>query len=359
MKYLLLATFALLFCVHAVSAQSLTENKVVPEPGMKLNISDPASLNVYPMTIIPNKNNSDRIMGDTLSTYFERSTGFSCYSFTSQGNTIILTGRNNYYYFIGSRYNNSKSLVIDEVLIAFFLKAFLGSNLDTIGVMVYNNDATYNLPTGTPIGMAYPNLDDFDTSTTNLVFSPIKMAVPANINSNFSIMMLTNNGTNEYDAVALTTNVQGNGNNEKSIVVIVPNQQQQLVGTTLTDYFAQLQMPDGNPPNIDLMFIPIASGSPNDVNDNSIQFEGISIKNVGANPATDYADFLVNIEKSTNLTLNIVNIRGQVVKSIERKDLQSGAYNFDFDLKDVPSGAYYYVVITDFTKFGGKFTIVK
>ncbi len=309
-----------------------------------------------------NKSGLDMIMGsDTLYQYFKRSTNYTTYSITISGNNYPFTGYNGLYVMLGSRFKTSSEVKVERVLIAFSWKQMVGSDFDTIPVYVIQCDDTYDLPTGTTIAAGFPLLNQLDTTSSQLTFTSIPIVQSTGATSkNFAVMLLTYTGTSEYDATAILSNLQGDGKGEKNTVVIYP-QDSKLYVATFADYFSSVQMDDeGNPPDFDVMIIPIvSSGTPNEVNDGKLSFEGVTLNSATPNPASDNVNLDLTLEKSSDVTVHLVDLQGRVVKSITRKGLNAGSHNFSFDLKDLASGAYYYTVITDFTKFGGSLNIVK
>jgi hypothetical protein len=117
-------------------------------------------------------------------------------------------------------------------------------------------------------------------------------------------------------------------------------------------------MQDGNPPNFDALIFPIIEKTSSSIND-ALTLNGLTLKNASPNPAQDHITLDINIEHSSFITVDVVSNDGKVLQTITKENCLSGNHQITLDLSGLNSGSYYYLVKTNFTQFGSKFTIVK
>lgn len=294
---------------------------------------------------------------DTLNQFVKNSTGFTSYAVTIQGNTYPLTGWNPYYFFLGQKFNISGTAKVSEILFAASGKALLGSNIDSIRGFVFAGEATQGLPTSN-LGGGWIMFNQIDTNSKVPVYSSIKFQDPVSVDTKFVTMLLTFNNTNEYDAVILYSNMQGDGKNQKNLCMVF-NNNGSLSAINYTDFWGQvgLKMQDGNPPDYDALIFPIIQTG-NSVTEN-LTINGLTINSISPNPASDFADFNLILDETTNISIDLVNVTGQTVLTFSKENCASGEHHFNLDLSNISSGSYYYLIRTNSTKFGGKLNIVK
>lgn len=58
------------------------------------------------------------------------------------------------------------------------------------------------------------------------------------------------------------------------------------------------------------------------------------------NPTTDVSVISFNLIKTSNVTVRVFNISGQLVKTIEMKNLEKGSQTIDLDASNLPNGSY-------------------
>jgi hypothetical protein len=294
---------------------------------------------------------------DTLNQFVKGSTGFTTYAVTVQGNNYPLTGWNPFYYFLGQKFNLLGNGAVKEILFAAIGKQSIGTVEDSVLGLVYAGEPTQGLPTSN-LGSSWILFSKVDTNSSKPVYTSIKFANPVPVTGKFVTMLVTFNGTNEYDAVILTSNLQGDGKGQKNLCMVF-NNNGSLGAINFTDFWGQvgLKMQDGNPPDFDALIFPIVE-SGGGVED-QIVLNGITLMNVSPNPANDLAVFNMNIEIPTDITIDIVGLDGKVLLSTTQENCQQGDQQITFELNSLVSGTYYYLIRTDETKFGGKFSVVR
>ena len=65
------------------------------------------------------------------------------------------------------------------------------------------------------------------------------------------------------------------------------------------------------------------------------------------NPFQDQLTISFNLENKGNIKIEILNINGQIIKSISNSFSQKGNQKFAVDLNDLSTGIYYIRLITD------------
>jgi hypothetical protein len=76
------------------------------------------------------------------------------------------------------------------------------------------------------------------------------------------------------------------------------------------------------------------------------------------NPAQEQASMVVSVDKTRNMTIDIVNNQGDRYRYFE-ENLQKGDYNMDLDISDLPSGSYIIEIISEEKRITQKLLINK
>lgn len=294
---------------------------------------------------------------DTLNQFIKSSTGFTSYAVTISGNTYPLTGWNPYYYFLGQKFNINGSAKVSEILFAASSKFFIGAINDSIRGYVFTGEDSQGLPTSI-LGNSYIMFDKIDTNSSVVKYSSIKFSTPVQVSSKFVTMLLTFNNTNEYDAVVLYSNMQGDGKGQKNLCMVF-NNNGSLTSINYADFWGQagLTMSDGNPPDFDVLIFPIIQDGTG-LND-EFTINELTLKSVSPNPANDFAQFNINLAEPASLTIDLVGLDGKIILSYSKENCPTGDHQFQFDVRTLPSGSYYYLINSGNTKFGGKLNIVR
>lgn len=362
MRYYLYLFFSIVFAFHSFAQTLDVKSSEFNQSKIKFgNVNDSFLPKWNLNEITPVITGSDQgklvLFRDTLNDFVKESTGFTTYAVTIQGNTYPLTGWNPFYLFLGQKFNFVGSASVTEILFSAIGKQSIGTKVDSILGMVFAGEPTQGLPTSN-LGTSWIMFNEIDTSSTAPIYSSIKFTNPVPISGKFVTMLLTFNGTNEYDAVILYSNMQGNGKGQKNLCMVF-NNDGNLNAINYTDFWNQvgLKMQDGNPPDFDALIFPIVESGGN-VN-NAITLNGFTLEKVSPNPANEYVDFNFNLEKHSNVYIDIVGLDGKILLSSEKQNCFPGDHKINFNLLNLSSGNYYYLIRTDFTKFGGKFSIVR
>jgi len=119
-----------------------------------------------------------------------------------------------------------------------------------------------------------------------------------------------------------------------------------------TQYFTTLLFKNASHALAELIYTAwVQAGSPeltpSDVNE-LIRDKDYLAVDVYPNPFSEYADINVNLKKdSKNLTIEIFDMQGRLIKVITKGNLLKGDYHFNIALNDVPRSYYFCVLKTD------------
>jgi hypothetical protein len=290
----------------------------------------------------------DQMQGlkDTITTYYDRGSGFGVYPITVNNYQYPLTGWNPIFFGIGSHFSIPGQAEVEGVLVAYMLKTLRGSNYDQFFSLIY--PCEQGLPSGQALAMKEFKIQDIDTNKFTPVFTPIMFDEPANVNGDFCSVLTTFDGTNEYDATAIFSNSVGDGNNENSVVVMVYTMEG-LVSMTLADILYEAGVSD---PNFDILILPIINTETSGIESGSSTYA-----TVYPNPAKDFLQLDVNFTEPSEYEVDIINSNGEIVIS---KTGFANAYDhkgLSFDVSNLPSGNYFYAVRSSGSKYAGKFII--
>ncbi|MES2515008.1 MAG: S8/S53 family peptidase [Bacteroidota bacterium] len=81
--------------------------------------------------------------------------------------------------------------------------------------------------------------------------------------------------------------------------------------------------------------------------------------NVFPNPANSDINFIINMSKTENIDITLVNTLGQTVKHIVKNNLNTGLTQITTDVSQLPTGTYYYQITTKDSSLKGKIIITK
>ncbi|MEI6433472.1 MAG: T9SS type A sorting domain-containing protein [Bacteroidota bacterium] len=65
------------------------------------------------------------------------------------------------------------------------------------------------------------------------------------------------------------------------------------------------------------------------------------IKLVYPNPTTDWVNIHLAVSRSGNCTLRIIDNTGKTIDTLLDQWIESGAYNFEYNTRDLPAGNYF------------------
>jgi len=85
----------------------------------------------------------------------------------------------------------------------------------------------------------------------------------------------------------------------------------------------------------------------------------VVIENIYPNPFNPVSNIAFNVSSNTNVSINILDIQGRLVKSVINQDFQSGSYDIQINGSDLSSGIYFIELISDFNKDYSKIVLLK
>ncbi|HLG39164.1 MAG TPA: S8/S53 family peptidase [Chitinophagaceae bacterium] len=99
-------------------------------------------------------------------------------------------------------------------------------------------------------------------------------------------------------------------------------------------------------------FNPTLSGASDLGNDGSTFF-------AYPNPANNSATISVSILNSQNISLELYDSQGQLVKQIANERVSAGTHQFEFSTEEIAEGVYYYRLIAENSSYGKKLIVIK
>jgi len=349
--------YLLFFAVGLISSLTVfSQPFVVNDNALSCNVPSDFDYSKIYVKPIEHFSKANKLLSsnDTLNDHYLRATQFMNYAVNIQGTNFPLIGTNPIYYFLGEKFPVSSIGFVEGVLIAASLKV-VGTMQDTLVVSIYNSNPTNGLPDGAPLGFQTFFLEDVDTNFTSPKFSYIDFSNPVNYSGPFVVMVLTRSVRVNNNGYVILSNKQGDGAQQERCCVMIYTQN----GWVAANLASLIQL-DGVPADIDPMIIPIVNTGTSSVNDyisfNSFALEKIILNNNQTNLHIGFSSF----ESNTNLSIAIVDLKGNVV--LEKKFENYGSVQnteIDLDVSNLASGNYFCVINSGKDKIATKFDIVR
>lgn len=299
---------------------------------------------------------------DTLYEYVNRSKSVNVYEcYDKNNNAFPITGTNGMFHIVGQKFEISGSAKIVGVLVGFAYKQIF-QGTDTNYVLVFGPDPNKSdLPKGNVIAGTRFKVADVDTSTGELLLTPIMFSAKESgtVNGKFNVGVQVYSGLETTDLLAIYSNEQGDGKNEKKAFFsrIVQNG----ISSENFDHFDTKLVPSNIPnnalPDFDLMIIPILEIGINGIKD-AISVNSLCITGAYPNPATSSLCLSIQAKESAIAKISITDIRGNIVETIE-KQCSSGDNKIVLSTRDLNSGDYFYIIESDKHRVAGKFNVSK
>ncbi|MFH1050236.1 MAG: T9SS type A sorting domain-containing protein [bacterium] len=292
------------------------------------------------------------LMLDTITDYYERSTGFDMYFYRDQNQVVRpITGTNNVYHLIGVKYE-IKAAGLLGVLVAFGTKITTG-DADSLDLLITSADDETGLPKSPILANTGFSVNDIDTNSKVPVFTPIMLKESTPIDGKFTIMIKVWTQTNESDLVVVFSNLQGDGKKENTAFLGIV--QEQGITSVNFDEFP-VTMGDGNPPDFDLMILPIIEKEA--VNSEEyFSINNIKVSCIYPNPAVGKVKLKLFFNDESDVILDIFDVKGRMVQNLSYYNLSAGENILDMDLSKLNNGNYFYIIKTTNTSFAGKIVI--
>jgi hypothetical protein len=377
MKNLLQKSFMLFlllfFSVNLYSSETISLNNIdysLKDQLSKFDVHDPLNYNIQ-LSLKPKlfdseefpfmnrKHNDNAIQKiDTLYQYLLRASGLTCYQFDYEGYTYPLTGTNPLFQFIGSEYS--------------FYSA--GGSYFTGILLIYNDVLIQSKPDVIPLILMSANSNGVPDKLINqyaftsdlikidpnkYVTTYLKFKDKQSVSGNFIIYIATlavdpdGVTSNTIDIFALASNKEGDGKKEYRINTgSYDNDGNLLFGKGLEKYFTS-----GG--DFDLMVFPIIESTGSSVGDEEFEIDGLKFKSISPNPLIDKAILSFNIDYYSYMVIKLIGVDGREIKTLFRNEVNPGENNISIDLSDVPTGDYFYSIITNRTKFAGKLSVAR
>lgn len=114
------------------------------------------------------------------------------------------------------------------------------------------------------------------------------------------------------------------------------------------------QIAAGNPLNVDLAIYPIVDGP---VGVAAVSKNGLTLMNAFPNPTNNLVNFGFSLEESSDVTIEIMDVTGKVIATIELGGRSAGANRFIYDASALTAGNYFYAIKTNDAKLVSRFTV--
>lgn len=90
-----------------------------------------------------------------------------------------------------------------------------------------------------------------------------------------------------------------------------------------------------------------------------LELENFGLSNNYPNPFNPSTTIKVSLRSSGNMSLKIYNVLGQLVKVVDQGYKQAGEYSYEIDMKNYPSGVYFYSLQQGLNAMTKKFVLEK
>jgi hypothetical protein len=77
------------------------------------------------------------------------------------------------------------------------------------------------------------------------------------------------------------------------------------------------------------------------------------------NPGSKAINFSISIEESSDVRIEIINSKGEIVQILLDEKMQEGYYNLRYSIADMQDGIYFYRLISDYETATGKLILIK
>lgn len=300
---------------------------------------------------------------DTLTKYLDRMTTGRIFGIELDGRTYPLVGTNTFLYFVGQKFDLTQEQIgnykLDGILIPYAINFTAGTHKDSSLIWVFQIDINGE-PTGGSL-LAYGSVyhGDADSSSSEMIFTYAPMDSNGVLTTNFLVFLQTRNfDAQETDFVAIWANDQGDGKGEKRSAILAWDQNSnRWVYSPYGDL--QIEMADHNPPDFDVLLLPVlVPNVPDDVS-GQITINGLTFEGLFPNPVETNARLDFSLNDNTPLTIDLLDAKGAFVKNITNNTFGAGEHSIDFSADDLASGVYMIVFRSAASSFAVKMMIAK
>lgn len=306
----------------------------------------------------------------TFSDYYDRSDTFMLPSYSIGPATLYLTGTSGSPAIIGVDYDNSTTVLIDELLVLYGAKV-AQTGTKNYKAYIYNRGAA--LPT-TVIDSASFSFSDINAPAlpslnSSYNFTSIPFSPAVSVAGNFVVAVEVDDTVNgNRDRVYLYTNdCLGDGNAEDRICMFpVPNAPKLTGGTVPMQWYSanMFYFTTGLSYvfDCDAMIIPIVQGETHTLSMNEVKGKtnGLTFLGHYPSPATETVKINYELEKSSKVVnLRIFDITGKTIFETNETDVAAGKHTFAVEVGTYAAGNFYYTLKTDDGKISSKFIVIK
>lgn len=291
---------------------------------------------------------------DTLFDYLYRKTRFTCLGGQYNGNSLYLTGTNQFFDFIGSHFRNKGTGTVKSLLMMFAVKKIVAES-DTIvfiGMAKTKND-TINYTSQICSAFLSSGIDTTRLIDSSVIMTEFEFDYPIEFYNEFAVFVQTANSSPSHsipffrnDTIVVLANYPGDAKGDKTTAVLL-----NLDGNLQHYYLDDLgfQTPEGKSMDIDLMIFPIIDKT-NSINEDASNLS-LSFERIFPIPSND----IINIEITNNTNhqakISIYDINGN---KFGEKFIQNDICSFD--ISELPKGTYYITLVAGNERVASKFS---
>jgi hypothetical protein len=183
------------------------------------------------------------------------------------------------------------------------------------------------------------------------------VAVAANANFYASVTVPAFGGTDKDTMAVLSTQAGCSSNKADSLswiqtTYVIPTAGTQVQWRAIKDQF-------GAANNLDLMIFPVIDITSNAGINNYVSKGGLSLYAAYPNPANSAININFSLDKACNVEVEIYDISGKVVKTINNNILANGKNSVSVDVTNLEAGSYIYSINAGGNKMFSRFVVTK
>jgi hypothetical protein len=291
---------------------------------------------------------------DTITTYFDRNSGF--YILTA-GSTGYVLGTNGFTTETAEHYDDlGGATTVTELMVYFVDKEIMGAADDLVG-KVYNVGAD-SLPT-TLVAFGSVSVTDIDTSGFP-TFIPMTSST-GTVSAGGFVVSVDYSGGDDSVAILSTSPIPPGAGSPADGA----GERRCLQNTTAGwDQAGDIWTFTLAPPigtiafDADALILPIVDIGPVAVNP-SVSTKEFTLKGAYPNPAVTYTNIRYTLPSDNTVSVKVFDTRGMVVASVEGLAKTAGEHEFTLDVSQFAAGNYYYQFSTENSSLISKFVVVK
>ena len=288
----------------------------------------------------------DTLGMDTLTTFFDRATG---YYFLTAGSQGYVLGTNDFTTEVGQLYDPVGSLIeVTDLMVYFVHKEYVGTTSDSISANAWSVDGD-TLPTSLLASAKYA-VEDLDTSGFATVI-PLNVASPTS--GQFLVSIDYDPATIQDTVVLYSTNPTNSGGGPDGLGERRVRQKTTLGWSAAEDLWDIA----GNAYNADVLIIPIINCLPPTGIESGVNAGGLILRTHYPNPADKSLTISYALDKESSVIIRVFDTAGRIIYETTSLSPGKGEHGYTLNTEQMSSGTYYYTVTAGRARIGSKFII--